>query len=85
MHVVKWWVDAAQILHMDMCGHTVQMMSLGSEGRVAVYSGSSKQKINTKSSTETELVGASDDLPQVLWTQYSIEHQGYNIRYNDFN
>ena len=68
-----------------MRGHTGQMMSLGSKGLGAVYSGSSKQKINTKSSTETELVGASDALPQVLWKHYFIEHQVYNIKYNEFN
>ena len=72
MHVVKWWVDASQGLHPDMRGRTGQMMSLGSAGQGAVYYESSKQKINTKISTETELVGSSDDLPQVLWTQYSI-------------
>ena len=85
MHVMKWWVDAAHILHPDMRGHTGQIMSLGSEGQGLVYSGSSKQKINTKISTETELVGASDALPQVLWIQYFIEHQGYNIKDNEFN
>ena len=84
MHVMKWWVDAAHRLHPDMRGHTGQIMSLGSEGQGLVYSGSSKQKINTKISTETELVGASDALPQVLWTQYFIEHQGYNIKDNEF-
>ena len=29
MHVVKWWVDAAHGLHLGMCGHYRQMMSLG--------------------------------------------------------
>ena len=61
------------------------MMSLESEGRVAVYSSSSKQKINTKKSTETELVRESNALPQVLWTQYLIENWGYNIKDNEFN
>ena len=75
MYVVKWWVYAAHRLHPDMRIRTRQMMILGSKGRGSVYSGSSKQKINTKSSTETELVGSSDALPQVLWTQYYIKHQ----------
>jgi hypothetical protein len=33
-------------------------------GKGALYSKSAKQKLNTKSSTEAELVGASDFLPQ---------------------
>jgi hypothetical protein len=57
-----------------------------SMGAGAVYSSSQKQKMNTKSSTEAELVGANDVLPQVLWTQYFLEAQGYgtkNILYQD--
>jgi hypothetical protein len=32
-----------------------------------------------KSSTEAELVGVDDVMPQVLWTLYFLEAQGYNI------
>ena len=35
---------------------------------------------NTKSSTEGELVGVNDVMPQILWTQYFMETQGYNIK-----
>ena len=42
---------------------------------------------NTKCSTEAELVGVRDILPQVLWTRYFLEAQGYviteNIVYQD--
>ena len=31
IYVVKWWVDAAHGLHLGMCGHYRQMMSLGSK------------------------------------------------------
>ena len=34
---------------------------------------------------ETESVGAGYDLPQILWTQYFIEHKRYNIKDNEFN
>ena len=33
--------------------------------------------MNTKSSTEAELVGIDDVLPQMLWTRYFLESQGY--------
>ena len=44
-------------------------------GKGAIYSSSQKQKINTRSSTETELVAADDMLPQVLWVKYFLEDQ----------
>jgi hypothetical protein len=40
---------------------------------------SKKQKINTRSSTESELVGVDDAAPQMLWTRYFIEAQGYKV------
>ena len=58
-----------------MKSHTGGTMSLGTG---AIYSSSSKQKLNTKSSTESELVGANDILPQALWTKYFLIHQGYD-------
>ena len=33
--------------------------------------------MNTKSSTEGELVAVNDVLPQILWTKYFLEAQGY--------
>ena len=47
---------------------------------------SRKQKLNTKSSTEAELVAIDDVLPQALWTKYFLECQGYGtdtIMYED--
>ena len=74
--IVKWWVDASYGVHHDMKSHTGGVMSLGTG---AAYSTSKKQKLNTKSSTEAELVGIEDVLPQALWTKYFMEAQGYGI------
>jgi hypothetical protein len=49
-------------------------------GKGAAYGTSIKQKFNTKSSTEAKLVTANDVLPQVLWTQYVLEAQGYQVK-----
>lgn len=43
---------------------------------------SKKQKLNTKSSTEAELVGVDDVLPQVIWTQNFLLNQGWSVEKN---
>jgi Reverse transcriptase (RNA-dependent DNA polymerase) len=73
-NIIKWWADASFAVHPDMKSHTGGTMSLG---KGAVYSMSTRQKINTKSSTEAELVGANDVMGQLLWTQYFLREQGY--------
>ena len=45
---------------------------------------STKQKLNTKSSTEAELIGASDYLPNTIWARMFLESQGYAITENIF-
>ena len=75
-HVVKWWVDAAFAVHHDMKSHTGGTMSLG---KGSIYSTSVRQKLNTKSSTEAELVGVDDVMPQIIWTRLFLEAQGYGV------
>ncbi len=36
-------------------------------------------KCNTRSSTETELISIHNKLPDIIWTRYFVEGQGYNI------
>jgi hypothetical protein len=48
-------------------------------GDAMVYVKSGKQKIVTRSSTESELVGISDYLSQVLWTREYLTSAGLNI------
>jgi hypothetical protein len=76
MNVMKWWVDASFAVHPDMKSHTGGAMSLG---RGAVHGTSTHQKINTTSSTEAEVVGMHEVLPQILWTLYFLEAQGYRV------
>ena len=51
-------------------------------GSGAITSFSRKQKINGKSSTEAELIGVDDALPQILLTRYFMESQGYTVKDN---
>ncbi len=75
-HVIKWWVDASFAVHPDMKSHTGGAMLMG---KGAVYGTSTRQKLNTRSSTEGELVGGNDVMPQILWTRYFLEAQGYTV------
>jgi hypothetical protein len=48
-------------------------------GKGLVYSTLMRQKLNTKSLTEAELVGVDDVMPLVLWTRYFLQVQGYEV------
>ena len=46
----------------------------------ALFAKSTRQKLVTKSSTESELVGLSDSVPQIIWTRDFLTSQGYPVR-----
>jgi hypothetical protein len=70
----KWYPDAAFAVHADFKSHTGAVLSLG---KGAVNTISAKQKLNTRSSTEAELVGADDAVAEALWTKNFLAEQGY--------
>jgi hypothetical protein len=76
---IKWWIDASFAVHPDMKSHTGATVSFG---KGSVYSMSRKQRINTKSSTEAEIIGVDDGMPLVIWTRNFMTAQGYDIRDN---
>ena len=82
--VLKWYIDGAHAVHPNCRGHTGGGLTLG---RGFPYTVSSKQKLNTPRVTETEIVGVSDLMPNILWTRNFMEAQGYavteNIVYQD--
>ena len=55
------------------------MMSLGKGAAMSISWG---PKLDTKISTESELVGINDALPQILWGKYFIEAQCYIVEHN---
>ena len=77
--IIRWYVDASNAIHNDCNGHIRSMMTIGSG---AITSFSRKQKINGESSTEAELIGVDDALPQILWTRYFMESKGYKVKDN---
>jgi len=73
---VAAYVDASYGVHEDMKSHTGVVIGIG---KGPIYSKSSTQKLNTKSSTEAELVGLSDSTNQIIWVRNFLEEQGYHL------
>ena len=51
-------------------------------GEGAIQTICSKQKLNTQSLTELELVGGDDSITKILWTRLFIKAQRYKIKQN---
>ena len=58
------WIDTAYTLHDNMHSHMGGALSMGYG---IIGSKSTIEKLNTKSSTEAELVGVSEYLPYNIW------------------
>ena len=78
-NIISWWIDASYAVHPNMRSHTGATMSMGKGCPISL---STKQKINTRSSTEAEIVGVNDAMYLVLWVRHFLEKQGYNIKDN---
>jgi hypothetical protein len=79
INIIKWYVDASFAVHDDFKSQSGAVMMMG-EGYVQNIS--RKQKLNTRSSTESELVGVDDVATMVLWTKLFMEAQGHQINQN---
>jgi hypothetical protein len=73
---IHWYIDGSHQVHEDCRGQIGCLMTMG---KGAACSSSNKMKCNTRSSTETELISLHDKLPDVIWTRYFVECQGYEI------
>ena len=62
LSIIKTWVDASYATNNDTKSQTGANITLG---KGTIYARLLKQKLNTKISTEADLVGASDICPQV--------------------
>ncbi len=70
------FVDASFAVHHDYRSHTGCVETFGMGG---IFFKSTRQKRNTKSSTEAELVAISDALATIIWMRDFLIEQGYNI------
>ena len=64
-------IGNSKLDHPNMKSHTGGAISFG---KSVVHTKSSKQKINTKSLTEAELVGVSEYLPYHIWIENFLSH-----------
>src|SRR6056300_1354355 len=72
LRTIKWYVDASFAVHPDFRSHTGAVMTMG-EGGMQVLT--KKQKLNSRSSTEAELIGVDDAVTQILWTKLFMDAQ----------
>ena len=79
--LLKSWTDASYAVHNDYRGHIGGVISAG-EGIICTKS--SKQKLNARSSTESEIICASDFISWTLWMTQFMEKQGCPIKTNIF-
>jgi hypothetical protein len=79
LHVIKWYVDSTFAVHTDFKSHFGAIMTYGGGMAKSI---SDKQKLNTQSSTEAELVGADYVAVIILWTKLFIEAQGHKVENN---
>ena len=76
---LKWWIDASYAEHPNIRGHTGGGMSMVRGFPIVT---STKQKLNTLSSTESVIFGVYDCMLAVCWTRYFMEAHGYQVMVN---
>jgi hypothetical protein len=77
--VLMWYVDASFAVHPNMRRHTGGGLTMG---RGFPIVSSTKQKLNTQSSTESELVDVDNMMPIVVWSRYFLMAPGYGVTQN---
>jgi len=63
--IIKRFIDASFAVHPDFKSHTGAMMT---KGKGTIIPVTRKQKLNTRSSTESEIVGVDDCSVYVSWS-----------------
>ena len=79
IHKMQSWVDVSYGIHDDCKSHTGGAVSFGWG---VLLTKCQKQKLNTKSSTEGEIVGVSDFLPNMIWARMFLEAQNVILKEN---
>ena len=75
--MTRLWADTSNRTHHVFKGHIGSMISLGDD---MIVSSSMKNKIDSKSLRELELVFLGDNVSMTLWCLYFIETQGCTMK-----
>ena len=79
LHGMLTFIDSAHAAHPNMRGHTGGLTTFRTD---IIDQKLGKQKMNTRSSTETEVVGTNEYLPKNIYFKMFIEVQGYKLKTN---
>lgn len=74
LNLVQWYVDGSFAVDPDMRSHTRVTMTMGKGATIAQLV---KQKLNTRSSTEAEIVAVDDAMGMIMWNKHFLKTQGY--------
>jgi len=77
--VIKLHVDVAFAVHPNFTSQSGDEMTIDTGMSINT---SRKQKLNTRSSMESELVGADDMAQMTIWTKFFVEKQGHDAKEN---
>jgi hypothetical protein len=69
------FVDASYAVHPDAKGHTGIIISMGINGG-PIYTKSTKQKLVSRSSTESELIALTECVSHIIWMRSTMESLG---------
>jgi hypothetical protein len=78
-NTLTWYINAAFAVHADMKSHTGAMFTMG---KGAISGSSTKKKVSSHSSTESELIGVDDKIAKVLWAKRFLEWQEFLVKLN---
>ena len=67
-------IDSTHVVYPNMQGHTGGITTFGTG---IIDQKSAKQKMNSRSSTETKHIGTSEHLPKALFIELFMKAQGY--------
>ena len=77
--MLKWYVHGSYGIHPNMRGHSGGGLSMGTWSPISYYT---KHKLNTRSSTESEIFGVNNFVPSILWTRNFLNAQDYDVTKN---
>jgi hypothetical protein len=78
-NTLTWYIDTAFTVPPDMKSHTGAVFTMG---KGAIIGSSTKQKVNSRSSTESELIGVDNKITKILWTKRFLEWQEFMVKLN---